>query len=107
VVTELRSSAVDKEAQLEVLREQLADANRRLRLASQPHGYLAEQLQLAEAQLHAQQQRVDAALAERATREEALARSQQQQRILKADLERVLQQRGSLDALRSTLSKLL
>ena len=38
-------------------------------------------------------------------REEALRTTQQQQQLLKADLERVLQQRANLDALRSKLAR--
>ena len=92
--------------QVERLREQLHDAERRVRQAGQPQSHLVEQLSLGEQQRQQLQLRLDAAEASHAERERALASSQELQRALKTDLERVLRQRGSLDALRSTLMRL-
>ena len=52
-----------------------------------------------------QSRRYDAVIAGHDKREEALRTTQQQQQLLKADLERVLQQRANLDALRGKLAR--
>jgi chromosome segregation ATPase len=103
----LRAALSDRQADVERMRQQLADANRRCRLAPTPQGYLIEQLEAAELQAKQQAARAEAAARDASNRQAALEASQQQLRMLRADLERLLQQRGSIDALRNTLSSLL
>lgn len=103
----LRATLSDRQVDVERLRQQLADANRRYRLAPTPQGYLIEQLEAAELEAKQQAARAEAASRDASDRQAALEASQQQLRMLRADLERLLQQRGSIDALRNTLSGLL
>jgi len=106
-VEEQRAALADRTAEVERLREQLGDAQQCVRQAGQPHGYLIEQLQVAEQQIQQQQRQALRANDAHAESQEALASALQQHRLLKVDLERVLQQRGSLEALRSTLARLM
>ena len=104
---ELRDALADRTAEAERLREQLGGAQQRIRQAGQPHSYLIEQLQVAEQQIQQLQRQVVRTNDAHAESQAALASALQQQRLLKVDLERVLQQRGSLEALRATLSRLM
>mmetsp|Transcript_4774 Transcript_4774/g.9297 ORF Transcript_4774/g.9297 Transcript_4774/m.9297 type:complete len:689 (-) Transcript_4774:351-2417(-) len=103
----LRATLLERSSEVERLKEQLVDAQRRIRLSAQPQAFLAEQLHISEQQVHQLQRRLEAAATDQSEQQEAMARLQQQVRMLKTDLERVLQQRGSLDALRTTLSRLI
>lgn len=103
----IRGTLSDKQADIERLRQQLASATRRQQLASTPQTFLIEQLEAAEVEAKAQATKAEAAARDAADRQVALEASQQQLRMLRADLERLLQQRGSIDALRNTLSRLL
>lgn len=94
-------------AEGEKLRAQLEAAERRLQLVHSPQKFLVEQLRAAEetAATAADKQRSAAkALAER---DEALDHARAQHRLLQADLERLLQHRAPIDALRDTLSRLM
>ena len=75
--------------------------------AGSTQGYLADQLEQAEKarmELEARTASLQQQLVEHA---DALAGARQQNELLLRDLESLLSQRGSLDALRTTLSRLL
>ncbi len=89
------------------VKSQLADAERRLRQAGQPQSYLAEQLEKSEAgRMHAEGRLATSEQQLGETRE-SLVSANHQIKLMRADLERLLAQRGSLDALRATLVHLL
>eukprot|EP00908_Phaeocystis_cordata_P016821 Transcript_28138.p1 GENE.Transcript_28138~~Transcript_28138.p1 ORF type:complete len:700 (+),score=376.44 Transcript_28138:143-2242(+) len=97
----------EREAEVERLHTQLQTAERRWQQVHSPQAYLVEQLRQAEEQAERAvgAQRTGArALAEK---EEALGVVRAQHQLLQNDLERLLQQRNSFDALRATLSRLL
>ncbi len=93
--------------ELERLREQVTLAQRRARLAHSPQQHLIDQLEGAEARAKQCEADAKGARAEAEVARAALGTARQQHKLLKSDLERLLQQRGSLDALRTTLSRLL
>jgi chromosome segregation ATPase len=83
------------------------ELNRKLRQAGQPHNVLAEQVELAEArrdEAEAEVRRLATQLAE--SKDAHSAMCQQNEQMLR-DMESLLSQRGSLEALRNTLTRLL
>lgn len=85
----------------------VGDLERRARSSGHPQQYLAEQAEMAEKgrlEAEASATRLQQQLAEHA---DALAAARQQNDLLVRDLETLLSQRGSLDALRATLTRLL
>lgn len=94
-------------AEAEKLRQQLEAAERRLQLVHSPQKYLVEQLRIAEEKADTAVDKQKSAARALAERDEALDYARQQHRLLQADLERLLQQRGNFEALRGTLSRLM
>ena len=97
------------EAQGEVKRLQGVsdEVNRRLRQSGQPQNYLAEQVEVLEGAKLEAEARVGALVQQLSEHADALAAARGQNAQLLKDLESLLSQRGSLDALRATLTRLL
>lgn len=83
------------------------ELQRKLRTTSQPHAYLTEQMELAEGRKLEAEAKVTNLKRQLTELSDALAASRAQNEQLLHDLESLLSQRGSLDALRSTLTRLL
>lgn len=99
--------AQSRQAEVDKLREELAEAQRLLRRSNQPQVYLAEQVQKAEATQRAAERQLASLAQQKGEHADALAAAQQENAMLRADLERVISQRGALEALRSTLTRLV
>ena len=83
------------------------DLQKQLRRTGQPQHYLAEQIERTEAQKLEAEGQVAALRKALAEQTDALATARRENTQLLADLESLLSQRGSLDALRMTLTRLL
>ena len=83
------------------------ELQRQLRTTAKPASYLAEQLELAEGRRLEADGQVGALTQQLREHADALAASRAQNEQLLHDLEALLSQRGSLDALRATLTRLL
>ena len=101
------TALVQQKGEVERLSGVAGELQRKLRQAGQPQSHLAEQVESAESrraeaerQSHALQHKV----AELAS---SLDEANAQKALLLADMESLLSQRGSLEALRATLSRLL
>ena len=101
------AALLQQRGEVERMSALVSELNRKLRQAGQPHNVLAEQVELAEAkrdQAEAEVKRLATQLAE--SRDAHHAMRQQNEQMLR-DMESLLSQRGSLEALRSTLTRLL
>ena len=85
----------------------VAEQQRRLAQSAHPQSFLAEQLEQAEKARLELEGRMAAQQQQLVEHADALAGARQQNELLLRDLETLLSQRGSLDALRTTLSRLL
>lgn len=89
------------------LQGMIADLQKRIGQSGQPQSYLADQLDKAENERLGLESRVAALQQELVEHVDALTGARQQNELLLRDLESLLSQRGSLDALRTTLTRLL
>ena len=97
----------EAKAEEERLAASMRELQHRLRQASQPQAYLADQLDAADAKRVTAEGRCEALHQELARRSDELVHARQQNEALLADLETLLSQRGSLEALRTTLTRML
>ena len=101
------ASLLQQKAEVERMGGLVSELNRKLRQAGQPHNVLAEQVELAESKrddAEAEVQRLATQLAE-SKEAQSLMRKENDQML--RDMESLLSQRGSLEALRTTLTRLL
>ena len=104
---EAEAKLANATAEVARLQSVVAELQRKVQQAGRPQSYLAEQVETAERQrleAEAQAASLRQKLAEHA---DALATARHQNDLLLRDMESLLSQRGSLDALRATLSRLL
>ena len=97
----------NQRAEVDRLTAVLGETQRKLRQAGQPHNYLAEQVEVADEKRSRAEAKVAQLSMDLAAASEALATTKAQNDQLLKDLESLLSQRGSLDALRATLTRLL
>ena len=98
---------VGGEGEAERLTNVADELQRKLRQTGQPQNYLAEQIEVAEAKRIAAEGRVATLTQSLAEATDQLSAAKGQNEQLLQDLESLLSQRGSLDALRTTLTRLL
>ena len=91
----------------ERLQTVVEELQRRVRQGGQPQSYLVQQVESAEATRIETEAKLAVVTQQLAEHEEALAAARAQNEQLLTDLESLLSQRGSLDALRATLTRLL
>ena len=96
-----------QKGEVERLDGMVSEMQRRLRSAGQPQNYLAEQVELADARRVEAEAAAQKLAAELGQASETLAATREQNEQLLRDLESLLSQRGSLDVLRATLTRLL
>ena len=94
-------------AEIARLEAALDEARGRLRMGNSPQSVILNQLAAVEAREADVRTRLAEAQLQLAAKDDALGASQAQKALLEADLKKLLEQRGSLDLLRGTLSKLL
>ena len=94
-------------AEIARLEAALDEARGRLRMGNSPQSVILNQLAAVEAREADVRARLAEARLQLAAKDDALGASQAQKALLEADLKKLLEQRGSLDLLRGTLSKLL
>ena len=101
------AAAATYEREMGKLKEEVGELERRIQQGKQPQTYLADQVDVAE-RGRIEAQTAATALQLRLTEtSNSLAAAQGQNELLLRDLELLLSQRGSLDALRATLTRLL
>ena len=93
--------------EVERLSSVVNELQRKLRHTGQPQNYLAEQAETAERRKDEAEKQVGALQHKVADLSAALDEATSQKDLLLKDMESLLSQRGSLDALRATLSRLL
>ena len=93
-------------AEIARLEAALDEARGRLRMGNSPQSVILNQLAAVEAREADVRTRLAEAQLQLAAKDDALGASQAQKALLEADLKKLLEQRGSLDLLRGTLSKL-
>ena len=94
-------------AEIARLEAALDEARGRLRMGNSPQSVILNQLAAVEAREADVRTRLAEAQLQLAAKDDALGASQAQKALLEADLKKLLEQRGSLDLLRGTISKLL
>ena len=101
------AALLEQKAEVERMNGVVHELNRKVRLSGQPHNVLAQQVEAAEAkrgEAEAEAQRLGVELAKS---QETLSATRVQNEQLLKDMESLLSQRGSLEALRATLTRLL
>ena len=101
------AKVIEAKGEVERVQSVADELQRRIRQSGQPQSYLVEQVERADALRLEMQGRVDALTRQLAEQAESLSMARQQNAQLLSDLESLLSQRGSLDALRATLTRLL
>ena len=101
------AKAIEAKGEVDRVQSVADELQRKIRQSGQPQSYLVEQVERADALRAEAQGRIDALTRQLAEQAESLSMARQQNAQLLSDLESLLSQRGSLDALRATLTRLL